>query len=186
MNSSENISFLLAAWSDGDESALEKLMPLVGHELRRMARAQMKREAVNHTLQTTALINEAFLRLVEQKHVHWQNRSHFYAISALIMRRTLINHAKNRLRLKRGNGAVHYELNEAISLTDEKSLELIALDEALNHLAEIDPLKSQIVEMRHFGGMSVEETADVLKISPVTVIRHWNMAKSWLKREMKR
>jgi RNA polymerase sigma factor (TIGR02999 family) len=184
MDSSVNVSLLLAAWSEGDETALERLLPLVEEELRRLARSRMRRENDNHTLQTTALINEAFLKLIEQKDVRWQNRAHFFSIAARLMRRILLDYARKRLRDKRGNGAVHLELNEAIYLTDEKSAALVALDEALERLAEIDPFKSRIVEMRHFGGMTVEETAEVLKVSSVTVMRHWSMAKSWLKREI--
>ena len=184
MEAKQEISQMLAAWSDGDESALEKLLPFVETELRRLARAYMYKEGLNHTLQPTALVNEAYLKLVEQKNVRWQNRAHFYAIAAKSMRRILLDHARRRLRAKRGGGADHLELDEFSVMTEEKSSTLIALDEALNRLAEIDPLKSRIVEMRHFGGMSVEETAEALKVAPITIIRHWNLAKAWLRREI--
>lgn len=184
MDSPNEISELLAAWSEGDKTALEDVLPLVICELRRMAHAQMKKEGVNHTLQTTALVHEAYLKLVEQKDVRWQNRSHFFAIASKAMRRILLDCAKSRLREKRGNGAAHGALDEAVVISAEKSTELVALDEALNHLAKIDPLKSRIVEMRHFGGMSVEETAQALGIAPITVMRHWGLAKSWLRREI--
>ena len=144
----------------------------------------MRKEAINHTLQTTALINEAYLKLIEQKNVQWQSRSHFFAIASKVMRRILLDHAKTRLRDKRGGGAVHVEIEEAYNLSIEKSAELIALDEALDRLEEVDSLKSQIVEMRHFGGMSVEETAEALGIAPITVMRHWNLAKAWLRQEV--
>lgn len=178
------ITEMLAAWKDGDKAALEDILPLVTRELRQLARTHMRKEAINHTLQTTALINEAYLKLIEQKNVQWQSRSHFFAIASKVMRRILLDHAKTRLRDKRGGGAIHVELEDASNISIEKSTELIALDEVLNRLAEVDPLKSQIVEMRHFGGMSVEETAEALGIAPITVMRHWNLAKAWLRREM--
>lgn len=178
------ITEMLAAWKDGNKAAFEDILPLVARELRQMAQAHMRKEAINHTLQTTALINEAYLKLIEQKNVQWQSRSHFFAIASKVMRRILLDHAKTRLRDKRGGGAVHVELEEAYNLSIEKSTELIALDEALNRLEEVDSLKSQIVEMRHFGGMSVEETAEALGIAPITVIRHWNLAKAWLRQEI--
>ena len=182
--SRQEISQLLAEWSDGDNSVLERLLPLVESELRRLAHAYMRKEGVNHILQPTALVNEAYLKLIEQKNVKWENRAHFYAIAARVMRRILLDHAKHRLRGKRGGGADHVEFDEASVMTAEKSTEILALDEALNRLAEIDPLKSQIVEMRHFGGLSVEETAAALQVSPITVMRHWNLAKAWLRREI--
>lgn len=178
------ITEMLAAWKEGDKAALEDILPLVNRELRQLAHAHMRKEAINHTLQTTALINEAYLKLIEQKNVQWQSRSHFFAISSKIMRRILLDHAKTRLRDKRGGGAVHVELEDSYNISIEKSTELIALDEALNRLAEVDPLKSQIIEMRHFGGMSVEESAEVLGVAPITVMRHWNLAKAWLRREI--
>ncbi len=177
----QNITELLAVWNTGDASAMERLMPLVETELRRIAYHYMQREGVNHTLQPTALVNEAYLKLNEQKGVRWQNRSHFFAIAAKLMRRVLVDHARKRLSNKRGGGAGRVELEEASALTPEKSAQLLALDEALERLAEVDSLKSQIVEMRHFGGMSVEETAEALNVAPITVMRHWNLARAWLR-----
>ena len=185
MSSPQEITQLLIEWGEGESGALDKLLPLVQAELRRMAHAYMLREGVNHTLQPTALVNEAYLRLAEQKDVRWQNRGHFYAIAAKMMRRVLTDHARRRLRSKRGGGAEHADLDEASVMSVEKSAELVALDEALDRLAEIDPLKSQIVEMRHFGGLSVAETAEALRVAPVTVMRHWDLAKSWLAREVR-
>lgn len=182
--SRHEVTELLAAWSAGDGSALESLLPLVEAELRRLAHAYMAREGANHTLQSTAIVNEAYLKLVEQKNVRWQNRAHFYAISARVMRRILLDHARHRLRAKRGGGAAHVEFDEASVISTEKSAELVALDEALDRLAEIDSLKSQIIELRHFGGLSVEETAEALNVAPITVMRHWSLAKAWLRREI--
>lgn len=184
MAANNQLTELLVAWSDGQNAALDEMLPLVTHELRRIAHAHMRKEGVNHTLQTTALINEAYLKLANGANIEWQNRAHFFAIASKVMRNILLDHAKTRLREKRGGGAMQVELQEAETVSLEKSKELIALDEALSHLAEIDPLKSQIVEMRHFGGMSVEETAGVLGIAPITVMRHWNLAKAWLRREI--
>lgn len=172
-------------WNLGDENyEMEEVFPLVLRELRQVAHAHMRKEFAGHTLQTTALINEAYLKLIEQKNVNWQNRTHFLAIASRIMRRILLDHAKEQMREKRGGGAAHIEFDETAMMSKEKSAELIALDDALNQLAKIDPLKSRIVEMRHFGGMSVEETAEELEIAPITVMRHWNLAKVWLKREI--
>jgi len=184
MDERQDISGLLKAWNEGQENALEEVLPLVARELRRMAHAQMRREGANHTLQTTALVNEAYLKLVEQKNANWQSRSHFFAIASKLMRRILLDHAKERLREKRGGGALHVELDEAVLLSVGKSAEIIALDEALDRLSKIDALKSKIVEMRHFGGMTVEETAEVLEVAPITVMRHWSLAKAWLEREI--
>lgn len=184
MKAENEVTQLLAAWNEGDNSALEDVLPLVIRELRQLAHGHMRREGANHTLQTTALINEAYLKLIEQKNVQWQNRAHFFAIASKVMRRILLDYAKTRLRDKRGGGAVHVELDDARHISLEKSNELVALDEALTRLAEIDELKSRIVEMRHFGGMSVEETAEALGIAPITVMRHWSLAKAWLRREI--
>lgn len=159
-------------------------MPLVERELHRLARHYMRRENPGHTLQTTALVNEAYLRLIDQKNVHWQNRAHFFGIAAQIMRRILLNYARDRHRAKRGGHAVQVSLSEVAVMSEEKSSELIALDEALERLAAIDERKARVVELRYFGGLSVEETAEVLKVAPITVIRHWNMAKAWLAREL--
>lgn len=174
----------MTAWGDGSPSALDEILPLVLDELRRIARAHMRKESPGHTLQTTALINEAYFKLAAQRNPAFKNRSHFFAIASKMMRRVLLDHAKAKLRDKRGGGAVHVELNEIHGLTDIQSERLLALDEALDRLSEIDPIKCQIVEMRHFGGMTVEETADALEIAPITVMRHWNFAKAWLRREL--
>jgi RNA polymerase sigma factor (TIGR02999 family) len=178
------ITGLLVAWCDGDQKALERLMPLVERELHRIARHYMSRENPGHTLQTTALVNEAYLRLIDQKEVRWQNRAHFFGIAAQMMRRILLNYARDRHRAKRGGHAHQVSLSEVAVMSEERSAELLALDEALQRLAEIDERKARVVELRYFGGLSVEETAEVLKIAPVTVIRHWNMAKAWLAREL--
>lgn len=159
-------------------------MPLVEGELRRLAAFHMRREGPGHTLQTTALINELYLKLVDQKQTQWHNRSHFFAIASQLMRRILVDHARRNLRDKRGGGAGKVALDDITIISPEKSAELLALDEALERLAKLDPLKSKIVELRHFGGLSVEETAEILHISGITVMRHWNLAKSWLRREV--
>jgi RNA polymerase sigma factor (TIGR02999 family) len=179
-----DISQLLVAWNEGDKAALDRLMPLVESELRRLAAFHMRREGPGHTLQTTALINELYLKLVDQKQTQWHNRSHFFAISSQLMRRILVDHARRNLRDKRGGGAGKVALDDVTIISPEKSAELLALDEALERLAKMDPLKSKIVELRHFGGLSVEETAEVLHVSEITVMRHWNLAKSWLRREV--
>jgi RNA polymerase sigma-70 factor, ECF subfamily len=184
MTDSGELTRLLGAWKEGDNEVFEDIFPLVIQELRRIARAHLRREGKNHTLQTTALVNEAYLKLINQRNGNWQSRAHFFAIASKIMRRILLDYAKTRLRDKRGGGASHICLDDAEGISFEKSRELIALDEALSQLAEFDSLKSRIVEMRHFGGMSVEETAEALKIAPITVIRHWNLAKAWLRREI--
>ncbi|MFN2454287.1 MAG: sigma-70 family RNA polymerase sigma factor [Pyrinomonadaceae bacterium] len=186
MSSTAEITELLIEWNnDQSASALDKLLPLVEMELRRIAARYMRHENPGHTLQTTALMNEAYLKLVDQKQVHWQNRAHFFALAAQLMRRILIDHARTQQRAKRGGGAIHLDVAEVAVLAPEKSEDLIALDEALIKLAEFDPIKSKIVEMRHFGGLSVEETAEVLQVSQVTVMRHWKLAKAWLKRELR-
>jgi RNA polymerase sigma factor (TIGR02999 family) len=185
MQDSPTITDLLKAWNSGDTYAFERLIPVVEKELHQIAARHMRRERPNHTLQTTALMNEAYLKLIRQNRVHWQNRAHFFAIASQIMRRILLDYAKSQTRLKRGKSPFQVELHEE-NLVIKLDLEsLIALDEALRHLAEIDPLKSKIVEMRHFGGLSVEETAAVMGLSEVTVMRHWSLAKAWLRRELK-
>ena len=171
---------LLIAWSNGNRSALGKLMPLVDRELHRLAHHYMRRENVGHTLQTTALVNEAFLKLIDQKHVHWKNRAHFFALSAQLMRRILVDHARSRQYAKRGGDAQRITFDEALVVSGEKGSDLVALDEALTKLTAIDPRKGKVVELRFFGGLSVEETAEALKISTVTVMREWSMAKAWL------
>jgi len=167
-------------WSNGDESALNKLMPLVYDELRRLAHRYMNREREGHTLQTTALVNEAYLRLVDQSEVHWENRTHFFAVAARVMRHILVDHAREHSRAKRGGKASIVSLDEAATLTPERAHEVLALDEALNELAKIDKRKSEVVELRYFGGLSIDETAEFLKITPTTVSRDWRWAKAWL------
>lgn len=181
----EDVTQLLLAWNNGDSSALNRLMPLVEAELRRLAHYHMRQEDSAHTLQTTALVNEVYLKLVNQKQMQWHNRAHFFAISAQLMRRILVDHARRTKRGKRGGGTPNVSLDEVAVLSKEKSIEILALDEALDRLTQIDPLKSRIVELRHFGGLSVEETATVLEISEITVMRHWKLAKTWLKREVR-
>lgn len=178
------ISQLLDEWSHGNQAALDRLYPLVYDELRRMAHRYMSRERKGHTLQTTALINEAYLRLVEQKHVHWANRAHFFGISAQIMRRILIDHARRYEYSKRGGGAQKVSLDEVAVVAKERSTELLAVDEALTRLGEIDLRRSQVVELRFFGGLDNEEIASYLKISANTVTRDWNLARAWLYREL--
>lgn len=178
------ISKILAEWNEGNSVAFEECFPFVIHELRKIAHAQLRRENPNHTLQTTALINEAYLKLAEQKNVKWKNRNHFYAIASKVMRRILLDYAKKRLREKRGGKIEHLALEDAEIVSLEKSREIVALDEALNRLAEFDEFKSQIVELCHFVGLSVEETAETLGIAPITVMRQWKLAKAWLKNEI--
>ncbi|HET7288647.1 MAG TPA: sigma-70 family RNA polymerase sigma factor [Pyrinomonadaceae bacterium] len=174
------ITQLLAEWRDGNQAALDDLYPLVYDELHRLARRYMSRERKGHTLQTTALINEAFVRLVDQRNVQWANRSHFFAISAQIMRRILIDHARRHAYAKRGGGARQVSLDETATVIQEDLAEFLRLDEALKSLAELDPRRSQVVELKYFGGLNNDEIAGVLKISKNTVIRDWNMARAWL------
>lgn len=179
------ITQLLAQWREGNQSALDELYPLVYDELHRLARRYMSRERKGHTLQTTALINEAYVRLVDQKNVAWANRSHFFAISAQIMRRILIDHARRHQYAKRGGGAQQVSLDEAATVVmPDQSGELLRLDEALKSLAEMDPRRSQVVELRYFGGLNNEEIAGVLQISENTVTRDWNMARAWLYQQL--
>ncbi len=177
------VSQLLCAWSEGDRRALDKLTPIVYDELRRLARRYLKRERPGHSLQTTALVNEAYLRLVDYKRMQWQNRAHFFAVSAQLMRRILVEHAR-RHNLKRGGGVQHVTLDEAAVVGGRRGSDLVALEDAMQALARIDPRKVQVVELRFFGGLSVPETAEVLKVAPVTVMRDWSTAKAWLYREM--
>ena len=178
------ITQLLAEWREGNQSALDELYPLVYAELHRLARRYMSRERQGHTLQTTALINEAYVRLVDQRNVHWANRSHFFAISAQIMRRILIDHARRHAYAKRGGGAQQVSLEDVAAVTPEHSEELLRLDEALKSLAEMDPRRSQVVELRYFGGLNNQEIAGVLHISENTVTRDWNMARAWLYQQL--
>ena len=184
LSSQQEVTQLLGAWSGGDPHALDRLIPLVQPELHRLAHHYMSQERAGHTLQTTALINEAYLRLADDSQPLWQNRNHFVAAAAQLMRRIMVDHARQRLSLKRGGGAVRVTLDETALVTDSRSEELLALDEALETLAAQDPRKSQIVELRYFGGLTVEETADFLKLSLRTVEREWNMAKAWLYRAL--
>ncbi|MCU1258481.1 MAG: polymerase sigma factor [Bryobacterales bacterium] len=177
------ISGLLRAWTEGDKIALDKLTPLVYDELRRLARHYLKSERAGHTLQATALVNEAYLRLVGCERIQWQDRAHFFAVSAQLMRRILVDHARRR-NLKRGGAVQHISLEEAATVGGHPDPGLVALDDALHAFAKLDPRKVRVVEMRFFGGLSVEEAAHVLQISPVTVMRDWSSAKAWLKREM--
>src|SRR5437667_592990 len=181
--SSGEVSKLLRAWTDGDRGALDRLTPIVYDELHRLAQRYMKRERPGHSLQTTALVNEAYMRLVDYKRMQWQNRAHFFAVSAQLMRRILVEHAR-RHNLKRGGGVQHVSLEEAAVVGGDEDVDLLALDDAMNGLARIVPRKVQVVEMRFFGGLSVEETAEVLKVSTVTVKRDWRAARAWLYREL--
>jgi RNA polymerase sigma factor (TIGR02999 family) len=178
------VTRLLGAWSDGDNSALEQLMPIVYEELKRMARRYMNSQPSAHTLQTTALIHEAYVRLAEQKDRKFNNRAHFFAVAATAMRHILVDHARTRAAAKRGGGNAMIALDDAAFVTSERAAEIVALDEALLALAAIDERKSRVVELRYFGGLTVEETAEVLAISPETVFRDWRFAKSWLRREL--
>ena len=178
------VTNLLRAWSEGDDAALETLIPLVEAELRRLARAYMARERREHTLQTTALVNEAFMRLVDARRVRWQDRAHFLGIAARLMRRVLVDHARARGYQKRGGGGHKVELGEAMAVAPALDFGVLDLDRALHALAEVDERKSRVIEMRFFGGMSVEETAEVLHVSPDTVKRDWRLAKLWLLREL--
>jgi RNA polymerase sigma factor (TIGR02999 family) len=180
----QDVTVLLQAWSKGDKSALDQLTPMIYTELERLARRYMAREQSGHTLETGALLNEAFLRLVHWKTARWENRSHFYGLAAQIMRRVLVDHARSRSFQKRGGKARPVALDEAVVVSPERSPDLVELDEALERLATFDPRKSQVVELRFFGGLSNEETAEVLGLSPFTVIRDWNLAKAWLQREL--
>ena len=182
-NSSADVTQLLRAWRKGDRSALDRLTPIVYQDLRRLARRQLFAERPGHTLQPTALVNEAYMRLVDYKRMQWQDRAHFLAVSAQLMRRILVEHARRR-NLKRGGGVRHVSLEHAFEAGSAPSKDVLALDEALSELARMDPRKAQVVELRYFGGLSVEETAEALSISAVTVMRDWSSAKAWLYREL--
>lgn len=184
MHESPEITELLINWSNGDKDALDRLFPLIEKELHRLAHHYMQRFNSGNTLQTTALINETYINLIDQRKVQWQNRAHFFGISARIMRRVLLGYIRDKKRLKRGGNAHRISLSEAAFLTVEKSDKLLALDEALSRFEKIDERKSRMVEMRYFGGLSMEETAEVLKISSTTVKRDWKLAKAWLAREI--
>jgi RNA polymerase sigma factor (TIGR02999 family) len=182
--SPHGVTELLVAWGNGDQAARDELMSVVYQELHRLAHHYMQRESPGHTLQTSALVNEAFLRLVDQRDVRWQNRAHFYGIAAQMMRRILVDYARGHRYAKRGGGVPTMSLDEALIVSDERSAEVVSLDETLDRLAQFDPRKGQIVEFRFFGGLSIEETAEVLGVSPGTVMRDWTLAKAWLRREM--
>jgi RNA polymerase sigma factor (TIGR02999 family) len=179
------ITDLLLAWNDGDADALERLIPLVEIELHRLAHHHMANEAAGHPLQTTALVNEAYVRLIDGSRVRWQNRAHFFAVSARLMRRILVDVARARRKLKRGGDAVWISLDHALDLSDAPNAEMIALDDALTALAAFDERKGRVVELRFFGGLTVEETAEALHVSPITVMRDWSLARAWLAREMR-
>jgi RNA polymerase sigma-70 factor, ECF subfamily len=181
-----NVTQLLAAWSGGDQAALETLTPVIHHELHRLAARYMAGERPGHILQATALVNEAYLRLVDWKDARWQNRAHFFAMAAQIMRRVLVDMARERGRAKRGRGQLHVSLSEAEQVSSGESADLVALDDALKSLEELDPRKSRVVELRFFGGLSLEEVAHVLDVSVGTVRRDWSLARAWLFRELGR
>jgi RNA polymerase sigma factor (TIGR02999 family) len=176
---------MLQAWSDGDQAALEKLIPLVYAELHRLARRYMRREHAGHTLQTSALVNEAYLQLIDSRSVRWQNRTHFFAVSARIMRRILVDFARARQNLKRGGGARHIPLDEGLVVSAAGGADLLALHEALERLSVLNARQSQVVELRYFGGLNEDEVAEVLKVSPRTVRHDWSLARAWLFRELK-
>ena len=180
--SRQQVTQLLVAWSSGDEAALQELMPLVYDELRKLAHHYIRRERPGHTLQTSGLVNEAYLRLVDQTKIQWQSRKHFYGIAARLMRQILVDYARKQSYAKRGGDAQRVELDEKLIISKDRAADIVDLDDALKKLAEIDPRQSQIVELRFFGGLSVEETAEVLSISVSTLMRDWVVAKSWLKR----
>lgn len=181
--SPQEVTKLLAAWSDGDEAALEQLVPIIHAELRRLAKYYLRRERPGHTLQTSALVNEAYLRLINWKTARFESRAHFFGVSAQLMRRILVDFARRRPRVQ-GESVRHVSLEEALMVSAEPDADLVALDEALGELSELDPRKARIVELRFFGGLSVDETAEFLGISPATALREWNKAKAWLYREL--
>lgn len=182
--STHEVTELLLDWSNGDKRALNKLMPLVYEELRRLAHRYMSRERAGHTMQTTALVNEAYVRLINRKNVQWQNRAHFFAIAAELMRTILVDHARSHASAKRGGGARKLSLEEGLVVSQERAAEVVALDDALHALAVLDPKQSRIVELRFFGGLTIEETAEVLKLSVATIKREWSTAKAWLYHEL--
>src|SRR5262249_15025065 len=183
-SSPQQVTELLTAWSSGDQTARDRLVPLVYDELHRLAHQYMKREAPGHTLQTSALVNEAFVKLVDQRNVRWQNRAHFFAIAAQLMRRILVDHARGRQAAKRGAGVHPVSFDDGFYVSEKRNAEVVAVHEALEQLAKFDQRKGQIVELRFFGGLSIDETAEVLGVSPGTVMRDWTLAKAWLLREI--
>jgi RNA polymerase sigma factor (TIGR02999 family) len=178
------VTRLLVDWGNGDRQALEKLTPLVYQELKRLAARYLRRERREHTLQSTALVHEAWLRLIDQKQVHWQNRAQFFGIAAEMIRRILIDHARGRQAAKRGDGAIKLSLDDALATPNRRDLDLVALDDALRDLGKLDPQQSRLVELRFFAGLSIEESAELLGVSPATVKREWTAAKAWLYREI--
>jgi len=184
--SGSDVTQLLVNWGNGDQQALEDLLPLVYDELRRLAGAYLRRERSGHTLQSTALVHEAFLKLVQQRDVHWRNRAHFFGIAAQMIRRILVDHARMGLAEKRGSGGIKVELNDVMAIASQREIDVLELDAALAKLTQMDERQSRIVELRFFAGMSVEETAEVMQLSPATVKREWSSAKAWLFREMSR
>jgi RNA polymerase sigma-70 factor (ECF subfamily) len=182
--SPHEVTQLLVEWSNGDKSALDKLMPLIYEELKRLAHHYMSRERPGHTLQTTAVVNEAYMRLINRKSIHWQNRAHFFAIAAQSMRSILVDHARSHAYAKRGGGAHKITLDEAMIVSQQKAAEVLALDDALKELAALDPQQTRVVELRFFGGLTIEETAEVLHLSPATIKREWQTAKAWLYHEL--
>ncbi|MFL6465257.1 MAG: sigma-70 family RNA polymerase sigma factor [Bryobacteraceae bacterium] len=182
----QQVTVLLAKWGQGDREALDALTPLVYNELRKLAKSYLRRERAGHTLEGTALVHEAYLRLIDQREVQWRNRNHFFALAAELIRRILVDHARAKIAAKRGGNNVKLSLDESITPVDEKDLDLLALNDALDALTRADPQQSRIVELRYFAGLTIEETADVLQISTATVKRDWVMAKAFLKREMLR
>lgn len=182
--SSNEITQLLTAWGNGDQNALDQLMPLVYSELHRLAHRHIRKERPGHTLQTSALLNEAFLRLVDQRDVTWKSRSHFFAIAAQMMRRILVDYARSRGSAKRAGNARQVSFDEELIVSRERSKEILALHDALNELTLIDPRKGKVVELKYFGGLSIEETAEVLEVSPGTVMRDWTLSKAWLRLAM--
>ena len=183
---SNEVTQLLVAWGNGDQAARDELMPLVYAELHRLAHRHIKRERPGHTLQTSALVNEAFVRLVDQRDVHWQSRAHFFGIAAQMMRRILVDYARKRRFAKRGGNQLQVSLNEELVAANQRSADVVLLDDALTQLAEIDERKSKVVELKFFGGLSIEETAEALDVSAGTVMRDWTLAKAWLRRAMSR
>ena len=181
-----DVTRLLADWREGDQRALEQLAPLVYDELRRLAGRYLRRERINHTLQSTALVHEAYLRLIDQSRVQWQNRAHFFGVAAQMIRRILVDHARGHQAAKRGSGVARLSLDEALDASAPRDLDLVALDDALETLARLDPQQSRIIELRYFAGLSIEETAEVIGVSPATVKREWASARAWLFRELNR
>lgn len=184
MDTSPDITDMLIAWSKGDRDALEQLTPMVYRELKRLAGSYLRRERGEHTLQPTALAHEAYIKLIDQQNVQWQNRAHFFGIAAQAMRRILVDHARERLAEKRGSGGAQISLDEAIEVSDRRAGQLVALDDALQALSELDPQKCRVVELKYFGGLTLEEMAEILGLSRATVVREWRMAKAWLYGEL--